>query len=86
MIGERVGVHRADDANVVDLLRHLGEKVAATGNPLLPDLWNLNGDIDQAASSPFGLQPAAGRLLAVVLLQAPQAWGRTCPPATAHRS
>ena len=44
LVIRHVRVHRADDADVVDVLRGVGEQISLTSSPLLPYFLNLNGD------------------------------------------
>ena len=82
LVGGAVGVHRADDAEVVDARWPTSGNSSLTSMPLWPCLRNLNGD---ASACAVARRPAVGRVLAVAACRGP-AWGRRCRRATARRS
>ena len=84
LVARHIGVHRADDGDVVDRLGDVAEDVADF-DAALAVLAELEGRRQRGAGRPLGRQRAAGQRLAGVLLRAP-AWGRTYRRATARRS
>ena len=64
-----VGVHRADDADVVDACSAMCGKISLTSMPLWPYFLNLNGDVKHAPVLRSVGRLAVRQRLAVVLRQ-----------------
>ena len=82
LVIRHVGVHRADDADVVDALATCGN-ISLTSMPLWPYFWNLNGEGNAAP-----VFRSVGRLASAIpcprIWPAP-AWDRTYRRATGRR-
>ena len=79
-----VGVHRANEADVVDRTRRVAKQVADF-DAALPVFAELERRRERGAGRSLGRQRAAGQCFAGIFSRAP-AWGRTYPHATARRS
>ena len=80
-----VGVHRADDADVVDARSPSCGSSSLTSMPLWPYFAKLERRGSRPAGLPLGAQVGRRRAACRRTSPAP-AWGRTCRPATARRS
>ncbi len=79
-----IRVHRADHADVVDVVGGPGEQSPLTSMPLSPVLAELERRGERRAGLPLGGRTAGERLAR--LHWSRPAWGRTCRRATARRS